>query len=478
MKDKKLIKNILFYIVKQVSAIIFPMIVYPYVSRKLGVDNLGKVEYAKSIIQYFLLFAGLGISDYAIREGARIRDDKIKLNRFSTQIIVIHTISTLISMIGCFALVFMNQFNIYRNLIFILMIMIPFSTIGMNWVYCIFEEYQYISIRTILFQFISLGLTFVLIHSSEDYLYYAVILVISNVGSNLLNLIKIKQYIKLDFSDFSILKHLKPIFMIFGMSIASSLYTTMDTTMLGFINGTISVGYYSAANKLIIVIGTLIAAIRTVLLPKLSFTISKGDENSFKSLNSLTLNIILMSAIPIALGVLCFSKEIILLFSGDEFIKGSTALQLLAPSIILSAINGYLVYQVLMPLKKENIAFISILCGAIINVIANLILIPKISQDGAAITTCIAEFIVFIIAFYLGRKCILKYINIKNILIELNKYVIASIIMSIICLIIKGLFKSYVYMIIVTVPIGVIVYLSILIILRGEIIYSFRKKFR
>lgn len=76
MKDKKLINNILFYIIKQVSAILFPMIIYPYVTRMLGVDNIGKVEYAKSIVQYFLLFAGLGISDYAIREGARIRDNK------------------------------------------------------------------------------------------------------------------------------------------------------------------------------------------------------------------------------------------------------------------------------------------------------------------------------------------------------------------------------------------------------------------
>lgn len=356
------------------------------------------------------------------------------------------------------------------------MFMIPFSMLGIEWVFCIFEEYKYISIRTIVFQFISLGLTFFLINEKEDYLFYALILVISNVGSNLLNLIKVRKYIKFDFRNFTIVKHIKPIFMIFGMSVASSLYTTMDTTMLGFMSGTISVGYYSAANKLIIVIGTLIAAIRTVLLPKLSFIIGKGNDEKFKILNSLTLNIMLMFAIPIATGILCLSKEIIVLFCGKEFIIGATALQLLSPSIILSAINGYFVYQILMPLKKENIAFISILFGAIINIITNLLLIPSIKQDGAAIATCISELVVLITSVYLGKRYAFKYISIKNIFKEINKYLISSMIMLGICILLKFIFESYIYRIIVIIPIGAIVYLFILFILRGEIIYIFIEK--
>ena len=470
MKDRKLIKNILFYIVKQLSAILFPMIVYPYVTRILGVDNLGKVEYAKSIVQYFLLFAGLGISDYAIREGARIRDNKSKLNQFSTQIIVIHIISTLISTIACIALAFTSYFDMYKNLILTLMIIIPFSMIGMNWVFCIFEEYKYISIRTICFQVISLGLTLLLVRKKEDYLFYALILVISNVGSNLLNLIRVKNYIKLDFTNFSIVKHLKPIFMIFGMALASSIYTTMDTTMLGFISGTVSVGYYSAANKLIIVIGTLIAAIRTVLLPKLSFIIGNGDDNKFKKINSLTLNFMLMFAVPISLGILCLSKEIIVLFSGEEFILGATALQLLSPEIVLSLINGYFVYQILIPLKKENIAFISILFGAIINLVTNIILIPKISQNGAAIATCISELMVLAMVIYFGKRYVLKYVDFKSIIKEVNKYLIASVIMAIVCIIFKNMIDSYIYRIIIAVPISAITYLFILLIFKCELL--------
>ncbi len=478
MKDKKLIKNILFYTVKQVSAILFPMIVYPYVTRVLGVNNLGKVEYAKSIVQYFLLFAGLGISDYAIREGARIRDDKKKLNQFSTQIIIIHIVSTIIASIGCITLSFTSVFKMYDNLIHILMIMIPFTMLGMNWVFCIFEEYEYISIRTINFQFISLVLTFLLIRGKDDYIYYALILVISNVGANLLNLIKVRKYIKLNFTDFEILKHLKPIFIIFGMTAASSLYMTMDTSMLGSMSGTLSVGYYAAANKLIVVIGTLVGSIRTVLLPRLSFIISKGDKESFKNLNSLTLNIMLMFATPITFGIWCLSREIIVLFCGEEFIVGSVALKLLAPSIVLSAINGYFVFQILMPLKKEKLAFISMVSGAIINVSANLILIPNIKQNGAAIATCISELVVLVIATWFGKKYIYEHMSIRNILNEVHKYFIASFIMMILCLMLKNIVDSYIYRIILIVPIGGIIYMLILFLLKSEIIENFLQKYQ
>lgn len=478
MKDKKLIKNILFYTIKQISAIIFPMIVYPYVTRVLGVNNLGKVEYAKSLVQYFLLFAGLGISDYAIREGARIRDDKKQLNRFSTQIIVIHIISTTIACIGCMLLTLTSSFKIYDNLIYIFMVMIPFTMIGMNWIFCIFEDYQYISIRTMFFQLISLGLTFVLIRKEDDYIYYALILVISNVGANILNLFKLRRYIKLDFTDFEMLKHLKPIFIIFGMAAASSIYMTMDISMLGFISGTLSVGYYAAANKLIVVIGTLVSSIRTVLLPRLSFMIGTGDKNGFKNLNALTLNIILMFAVPITFGIFTLSREIIVLFCGSEFMLASMALKLLAPSIILSAINGYFIYQILMPLKKENLAFISIISGAITNILINIILIPIIRQDGAAIATCISELIVLLITIFLGRKYIYEHVSIKNIINELRKYFTAAFIMMVLCFLIKNIFSNYVYRLIVAIPICAVIYMCILILLKGEIIINIIQKLK
>lgn len=469
MNEKnKLIKNIIFYTIRQICTILFPMIIYPYVTRKLGVENIGKVEYAKSISQYFLLFAGLGISDYAIREGARIRNDKKKLARFSTQILTIHFVSSLVVSLILITITFSSPFHPYQNLLIIFMLMIPFNFVGTNWIFGIFEDYQYISLRTILFQIISVVLTLILVHSENDFMFYAIILVVSNMGSNILNIKYARRYIKLDFSEFNLKKHIKPILLIFGMSVAGSLYTTMDTSMIGFMIGTISVGYYSAANKLVTIIGTLIGAIRTVFLPRLSFAVGDGDEDSFRKLNELTLEIILMFSIPMAGGILCLNKEIILLFCGNQFLPAATALRLLVPEIILSAVNGYLIYQILMPLKKEQCAFICIATGAGVNLIINVMLIPILHQNGAAIATWISECAVLIMILIFGRKYILVYVKLRSMLKSLLKYLVSGIIMTIICFLIRNWFHEGIIMLSFVLIAGTFSYFIMLLLLHEK----------
>ncbi len=470
MNNKSLKNNILLYVIKQISAILFPMIIYPYVARKLGVDGIGKVEYAKSITQYFVLFSGLGIFDYAVREGARIREKKKEFNQFATQILMIHTISTIISVSVCYLISFFSVFLQYQKLIFIFSLMIPFGTIGFNWIFGVFEEYEYIAKRTIIVQFVSAILVFMIVHEKEDYICYAIILVLSSVGANIMNLAQIYKFFKLDFKNLQIRKHLKSIFLIFGMTLASNLYMTMDTSMLGFLDGTMSVGYYSAANKLVIVIGTLLGAVRTVLLPRLSNVIANNKDEEFKQLNSITLNIIIIFAIPVAFGIWCLSNEIIILFCGSEFVNGGKTLKILVPEIVLSAMNGYLIYQIYMPLKHEDKAFFCILAGAVTNLITNIILIPILHQNGAAVATCISEGIVFAFALMLGKKQLNEWIDYKFFLIELIKCLFSGMIMFILCMLIKTTIRNYVIIMFAIPIIGAFMYFTILIAIKEKLV--------
>lgn len=475
MKKNKLAINIFFYSAKQICAILFPMIVYPYVTRTLGVNNLGKVEYAKSIVQYFVLLGAFGISDYAIREGSRIRDNKSEINQFSTQILVIHAVSTCVAIIGVCFISEIKQFIEYRMLIFVFMLIIPFNFISTEWIFGIYENYRYISIRTIIMQIVSFVLTFLFIHDQSDYLKYAFILVLSTVGAGIFNVPLARRYFKLDFSRLEIKKHLKPIFLIFGMAVAGGIYTTMDTSMLGLLAGTISVGYYAAANKLVNLIATFVGAIRTVLLPRLSYAVGTGDENTFKRINSNTLLIILMLAIPIAGGILCLSEDIILMFCGKDFVPGAIVLRLLVPEILLSTINGYIVYQILLPMKKEKNAFICIVAGAITNLCANLILIPIIQQDGAAIATCISEGVVLIMAILLSSKCLAECVDLQEVLHEMMKFFTSGTVMTIVCFIISNTLSNIFMKLILTISGGIIVYFSGLILLKEKICFSIWK---
>lgn len=411
MKEKSLKKNIGFYMIKQLSALLLPMIVYPYVLRKLGADSLGQVEYAKSVVNYFVLISGLGIADYAIREGARIRDEKEKMNQFATQLLLLHTFAAGLAVLGGVLLTFCGPFREYAFLMRCFLMTIPFSVIGMNWIFGIYEEYQYISVRTVCFQIFSAILTFCFIKDEQDYVSYAIILAFSGIGSNLINLKKIPEYMHLDLRNFSVSEHLKPVFYIFAMALASNIYMTMDVSMLGFLAGTEYVGLYAAANKLIIVIGTCVAAVRTVLLPRLSYMMGKKEHDGFQKLNTNSLKIMLALAIPAAIGIFGLSEWIIKIFCGQGFEASVRTLRLLSPEIILSVLSGYMVYQVLMPLKKEKQACFCIVLGAAVNLICNYFMIPVWKQDGAAIATCISELVVFVSSFCMAKSCRIKNVE-------------------------------------------------------------------
>ena len=309
-----------------------------------------------------------------------------------------------------------------------------------------------------------------IVHEKEDYICYAIILVLSSVGANIMNLAQIYKFFKLDFKNLQIRKHLKSIFLIFGMTLASNLYMTMDTSMLGFLDGTMSVGYYSAANKLVIVIGTLLGAVRTVLLPRLSNVIANNKDEEFKQLNSITLNIIIIFAIPVAFGIWCLSNEIIILFCGSEFVNGGKTLKILVPEIVLSAMNGYLIYQIYMPLKHEDKAFFCILAGAVTNLITNIILIPILHQNGAAVATCISEGIVFAFALMLGKKQLNEWIDYKFFLIELIKCLFSGMIMFILCMLIKTTIRNYVIIMFAIPIIGAFMYFTILIAIKEKLV--------
>ena len=188
MKVKSLKFNSIVNITKTVLGIIFPLITFPYASRILGATGIGRVDYANSIANYFILFASLGISTYAIREGAKVRDDKEKLNQLATEVFVINSISTVVAYIGLIICSSLPVFRNYQNLILLNGTIMIFELIGVNWLFNIFEDYVYITVRTFAFQIISLIILFLFVKTKNDYFIYAGLIVFSNAGANVFNI--------------------------------------------------------------------------------------------------------------------------------------------------------------------------------------------------------------------------------------------------------------------------------------------------
>ena len=195
MKRKSIAVNAFLNGLRSLLNILFPLITFPYISRKLTVEGIGIYNFSNSIVSYFLMIAALGISNYAIREGAKYRNDKNKIERFSSEVFTINIASTLVAYVLLFlCLIIFSKLHSYILCILIFSLQIFFTTIGTEWIYQIYEDYTYITVRSIIFQIVSIILLFIFVKTPNDYLNYAAITVFSAVGANVLNFIHARQY--------------------------------------------------------------------------------------------------------------------------------------------------------------------------------------------------------------------------------------------------------------------------------------------
>ena len=169
MKNNSIIKNTFVYTIRILSSMLFPIITFPYISRVLSPDGVGKYNFSTSVISYFSLLAGLGISTYAIREGAKVRDNRQKLEKIAQELFTINIISAITSYV--LFLVVSNiipKFREDRSLLLILSLTLPLSMFGTEWFFSLYEDYFYITIRSVSFQFVSLILMLLFVKNQGD----------------------------------------------------------------------------------------------------------------------------------------------------------------------------------------------------------------------------------------------------------------------------------------------------------------------
>ncbi len=233
-------------------SLLFPLVTFPYASRILLPEGTGKVNFANSIINYFGMLASLGIGTYGIREAAKVRHDKQRLSQFTVELFTINLLSTLIAYILLYiSIVVVPKFHEYRMLLYMTSVTIIFTTMGISWLYSAVEEYGYIALRSVVFQVVSIILLFTFVKQKEDYLMYAGIGVVSSVGSNIFNIIHARKFISFTgLGRLELKKHVKPIFVFFGSTLAISVFTMLDTSMLGFLSTNEEVGFYSELYRL------------------------------------------------------------------------------------------------------------------------------------------------------------------------------------------------------------------------------------
>ena len=469
MAEKSIKVNSILNVIKTISSIIFPLITFPYISRVLQPENVGKVNFGSSFVSYFSLIASLGITTYAIRECSAVRGDKKKLGEKASQIFSINVCTTVVAylLLGL-SLIFFRKLDSYRTLIIIQSTAILFTTWGADWLNSAMEDFKFTTIRSIGFQFISLILMFVLVHRPEDYLKYAAITVLSSCGANITNILYRRKYCTVRFTkDMHWREHFTPILLLFVMILAQTVFNNTDTTMLGLMKGDFEVGIYSTAHKMKNIIVQVVASLCWVVMPRMSYYFAEGDWNKINAMLKKVLSVMVTIGFPCVVGCVVLSSEIIQIVAGRQYSVASLPLVILMVSFIVDIFGGsFLGNMVCLPAKQEKVFMEACGFAAVVNVVLNYILIPYGGASAAAFTSGISAIVIFVWLFVKKDKRVkLNYIW------EVCKGpLIGSLLIVLFCVVVKIMLSNLLSKIIISICGSVLLYFLVLLLSHNELV--------
>lgn len=459
-------KNTILSIVKNVSNILFPLITVPYINRVLMTDNVGKINFGSSIVSYFALVASLGVSTYAIRECAKVKDDRKRLSQVASEIISINYVTTGVAYFGLIVtLLFAKSLVNYRLLICIQSMSIMLTTIGADWINTAMEDFKYITIRTIVAQVLALVLMLVFVKKPEDYLKYALICSVVANGAYIVNVFYRKKFCDIKLTlRMNLRKHLLPILMLFGFMLASIICTNSDITLLGILRGDYEVGLYSTSVKVYNLVNTVVASITWVVMPQLSIGFSRKDYSSISKLLTYALNFLMVLGLPCVAGMEIMAPQIIMFVGGDSFIGAATSLRILGGALFLSFVGGWIGNMTMLPASRERVFLFSTVISAILNFVLNCYMIPIWGLNAAAVTTAISQLVgILVMIPFFDRN-----IRIPNLIHILRAPVVGSICVCVIGGVVQNVIDNSFLELIITILVSVICYVLILILLKNE----------
>ncbi len=406
-KQKSIKVNFIMNAILTMSSFVFPLITFPYVSRILLPEGMGKVAMATAVVSYFALLARLGIPMYGVRACAEVRDDKIQLSKVVHELFLINLGMTVFSYLLFFGTVFaVPVFRTEAVLYLIIGSTLFFETIGVEWLYKGLEEYSYITYRSIFFKIVAVAATFLLVHTGADYIKYGAITILAASASNLLNLYNLRKYITFKpFSEYCLKTHVKPIFIFFATTCAIVIYTQLNTVILGLMKTNADVGLYDSAMKIKNILVSVVTALGAVLLPRASYYVKQGLFEDFAKITEKAIHFVCILALPLMAYFILFATNGIHFLSGKQFDGAILPMQIILPTIFLIGLTNVIGIQVLVPLGKEKEVFYSVAGGGVIDLAACLLLIPEYAVVGAAVSNLLAELTVFMLQIYYVSKC-------------------------------------------------------------------------
>ena len=461
---KSIAKNYIYNLIYQMLTIVLPLITTPYLSRVLGAENIGIYGYTLSIVTYFVLFGTLGIAMYGQREIAYVQNDKTKQSKTFWEIVITRFITLAIASVTFYiTFCIRGEYTTYYT---ILLLELLANALDISWYYQGIEDFGKTVVRNLVVKILSLVCIFVFVKTQADLWKYMLIYVLANALGNAtmwLYLPKMLQKISLKTLEFK--KHIKPVLSLFVPQIATQIYVVLDKTMIGNITNNMSdVGFYEQAQKIVKTAMLVVTALGTVMNSRIANAFAENKKEDVKKYLMQAFNIVWMLGIPITLGIMAVSSNLVPWFYGEGYEPVIQLLIATSPILLAIGLNNVTGIQYLIQTKQQKNYTISVTIGAIVNVIFNFILINLIGTVGAAISSVLAEFTILGVHFIYMRKDI-KILDVLKLSI---KYLISGLIMYVIVLNISKLISPSILNTFILIAIGAIIYFIILLILKDK----------
>lgn len=380
-------KNIFYNVSLSVLNLLFPIITAPYVSRIMGVEFIGLVRFVTTSVNYFVLFAMLGIGTYGVRELAKYKNDQKKCSQIFSSLFTITLCSTLVvTLFFVLSINLVSEFKEYRFLFSVYGIVLYLAPVTMDWYFQAKENFQMITLRSFVVKLLCVVSLFLFVRERSDLIPYILISVFSTVATQIWDLsYAYKTGLRISLRHLELRRHIKPVFLFFFTSIIISIYDQINPVMIGFLSSYEQVGYYTSASM---IIGMLLGgfyAINTVLLSRLSFNRAQKDDNANSELLQKTFDFNSLISVPMAIGLCLISLRFMPLFFGDEFAGSIVPMQILSFKLILDMLNGFFVINVLYVFGYEKKFLLIAACTALLSFALNMLFIPRYGAIGAAI---------------------------------------------------------------------------------------------
>lgn len=465
----KVIKNYLYNAFYQIFILIVPLITTPYLARVLGPKGVGINSYTNSIIQYFILFGSIGVNLYGNRQIAFVRDSREKLTETFYEIFFMRMVTVLLS-VGAFSifLIFVREYRIYYLAQAVSLIAAAFDV---SWFFMGVENFAVTVFRNLIVKIITLISIFILVKSYNDLTVYILILSLSLLLGNLMLFPGLHKYIdKPQFSSLKIGRHLKPSLLLFIPQIATQIYLVLNKTMLGSMVSVQSSGYFDQSDKMVKMVLAIVTATGTVMLPHVANAFANGEHEKTKEYLYGSFSFVSSLSIPMMFGLAAVTSKFVPLFFTVKFNSVIPIMKIESIVILLIAWSSAIGTQYLLPTKQTNSFTLSVVVGAIVNLIANIPLIWLYGAVGASIATVFSELSVTTYQLIVIRK----QVSYKLLFDDTFKYIVAGLVMFITVLFWDRLLSNSWLSLIIEIIIGIIVYLICLLVLRTKILFKLK----